>query len=472
MKFGFFFDYDHTYTLVKLFNALAKRIPSATAGGFVLNDRYVAYARDYLPPGSHLISFYGLLAQARRYKPTEVELTEFRQFDERHRLSRVAYSERHLSDWHYDELIPHYIHLIASFRHYVATEKPDIFIFDAVASQHSHLLYLVLRDEGVKILMPFQFGIENLNYLADNPYFECPEVWSLFEAMRAGREIPSSDERAEANVFMARIRAGGAAYFNKAISLEAKKFSLPKLGRLFRYLKNYFLYDRNDPSQRNPLARVWAVARLRFNRAMARHYFIDAENIDGDFVLFALHFEPEVATLVLSQYDQLSLIDLIVRQLPLSCRLVIKEHPTMLGQRNWRFYRNVLRKYPNLVFVATGISVNQLVRRARALVSLNGTAILETMILGRPVVYTSRARFGGFGLGTFTENFIRFSEALVASEKQIPDDETLIMMLSAIYRKCHRFEFMEPLGFSPTLADDNIEKIADAFMERLPGPRA
>jgi hypothetical protein len=471
MKFGFFFDYDHTYTLVKLFNALAKRIPGAKASGFVLNDRYLGYARDNLPPGSRLISFYGLLARARRHQPSQSELAEFRRFDERHRLSRVAYSERHLSDWRYDDLIPHYIHLMAAFRQYVATEKPDIFIFDAVASQHSHLLYLVLRDEGVKVMMPFQFGIEDLNYLADNPYFECPEVWNLFAAMRAGRDAPSPGERASANAFIAHIRSGEPAYFNKAISLEARKFSLPKVGRLFKYAKNYFLYDRNDPNQRNPFSRLWSIARLRINRVLARRYFVDARELDGDFVLFALHFEPEVATLVLSQYEQLSVIDLIVRQLPLSCRLVLKEHPAMVGQRRWNFYRDALRKYPNLVFVAAGSSVNQLVRRARALVTLNGTAILETLILRKPVVYTSRARYGGFGLGAFTENFIRFSDALAEAEKCIPDDETIILMLAAIYRKSHRFEFMEPLGNSPTVADDNIEKIADAVMERLAQPR-
>jgi hypothetical protein len=471
MKFGFFFNYDNTYTLVKLFNALAKRIPSAKVSGFVLNDRYVSYARDNLPPGSRLIPFYGLLAQARLHKPTTAELTEFRLFDERHRLSRVAYSDRHLSDWRYEELIPHYIHLIAAFRHYVATEKPDIFIFDIVASQHAHLLYLVLRDEGVKVLMPWGFGIEDLHYIADNPYFECPEVWDLFEAMREGRETPQPNERAWAMKFMSHIRSGEPAYFNNGISLEARKFSLPNVGRLFKYVQNYFLYDRNDPNQRNPLSRLWSILRLRFNRAVSRRYFVDARDLDGDFVLFALHFEPEVATLVLSQYDQLSVIDLIVRQLPLSCRLVLKEHPAMAGQRDWRFYREALRKYPNLVFVATGVSVNQLVRRARALVTLNGTAILETLILQRPVVYTSRARFGGFGLGAFTENLIRFSDALAAAEKRIPDDETLVLMLSAIHRKSRRFEFVEPLGNLSTLADDNIEKIADAFMERLVQPR-
>jgi hypothetical protein len=467
MRFGFFFDYDHTYTLVKLFKSLARRMPSATASGFVLNDRYLGYARENLPPGTTLISFYSLLAPARRYTPTAEELAEFKIFDERHNLARVAFSERHLADWDYDELIPHYIHLIKAFRHYVETERPDVFIFDAVASQHSHLLYLVLRDAGVRVLMPFGFGVEDLYYVADNPYFQCPEIWALYRHMREGRAAPTAEERAWAAKFMNRVRSGAGAYDNQAVALERRKFSLPNVRRVFDYARNYWRYDRHDPSQRDPFSRVWAVAKLRFNRIIARRYFSDPNTLDDGFLLFALHFEPEIATLILSQVEQLSVIDIIARQLPLSRRLVLKEHPAMLGQRGWRFYRDVRRRYPNIVFVASGATVAQLARRSQALMTLNGTAILEAMILGTPVIYISRARFGGFDLGSFSTDFFNFAQVCAKARDNAPDEEALIAMLSSIRRLCHRFEFMEPLGNPRTIADDNIEAIAGAFMERL-----
>lgn len=470
MRLGFFFDYDHTYTLVKLFNALARRIPDATASGFVINDRYMGYARENLPPASTLISFYDLLAQARRHRPTEAELSAFRAFDERHRLAQVAYSERHLRDWQYEELIPHYIHLMNAFRDYIAAERPDVFIFDAVASQHSHLLYLVLREEGVRVLLPFGFGVEDLYFISDNPYFQCPEIWALFKDMLEGRAAPSDDDRKWAHAFMARIRSGAGAYDNQAVALERRKFSLPNVRRAFHYALNYWLYDRKDPSQRNPLLRVWTIAKLRFNRAVARQYFTDPKTLDDGFLLFALHFEPEIATLILSQVEQLSVIDIVARQLPLSRRFVLKEHPAMVGQRGWRFYRDVLLRYPNIVFVEAGATVAQLARRSQALMTLNGTAILEAMILGTPVIYLSRARFGGFGFGAFAPNLFGFAEAYAEATNNAPDEEALIAMLSSIRRLCHRFEFMEPLGRAQTTADDNIEAIADAFMSRLAVP--
>jgi hypothetical protein len=180
-----------------------------------------------------------------------------------------------------------------------------------------------------------------------------------------------------------------------------------------------------------------------------------------------LHYEPQIATLILSQYDQLSAVDLIARQLPLSCRLVLKEHPAMDGQRPWTFYRDALRKYPNLIFLSADASLNKLMRKARGLVTLSGTPILESLILRCPVIYTSRSRFGGFGLGVFTQNLIEFGKALTAAENSVTDDDALIQMLSAIRRSCWRFEFMEPLGNPVTLTDGNIEKIATAILNAI-----
>jgi hypothetical protein len=108
-----------------------------------------------------------------------------------------------------------------------------------------------------------------------------------------------------------------------------------------------------------------------------------------------------------------------------------------------------------------------LVRRARAVVTLSGTAIIEAFILQRPVIFTSKSRFGGFGFGSFTQEFLNFGEVLAASPRHLPSDEEIIKMLSAIHRSCVRCKFAEPLGDPDVLKRENIEVLASAILKHL-----
>jgi hypothetical protein len=467
MKFAFWFDYDHTFTFVKLFRELEKRVPGARASGIVVNDRYLPHAVEGLPAGTRLISFYELTAKAKDFVPSADDIAAYKAMDERYQLARVAYSDRWVADFKYDDLVKLYIFLIRSFRDYLRTEKPDVLVFGCIASQYAHLLYLLAREEGVRVVTPYGIGVEDLYVFLDNPYFDSPDIRATYQAMKAGRVPPDAEETAWARAFMAKIRAGDAPYPNAGQLIEDRKFQLPTLAQGLRYLRNYVLYYRNDFTLPKPLQRLLQLFWLRHNRKRVQRYFRPLEQIEGDFIFFPLHFEPEISTLFLTQYDQVSFIDIIIRQLPLSCRLVVKEHPGMLGQRDWRFFDALAKKYPNILFVDPRAGIRHLARRARAVVTFSGTVILEALILGRPVIYTSRSRFGGFGLGHFTQDIINFGDAIAAAESKVVDEADVIRMLVAIHRHGHRFVFVEPLGAAETLHDDNMARIADALLDHI-----
>jgi hypothetical protein len=470
MKIGFWFDYDQTYTFVEIFAWLAKRVPDARASGFVVNDRYFAHAAKHLPQ-SALIRFYDLVNAGRNYSPTADELRAFREFDERERLARVAYSDRWIRTWSHRQLISLYVFLAKEFRGYIDREKPDVFVFNCVASQYAHLFYLILREKGVRVLMPMLSGVEDLTYFVDNPYLEWPDVVALFNGMKEGSAEPTPVERNWATEFIDRVRTGSATYsITNAVKQENRKFSMPgltRVGSYFRYLNNYCRYDRYDPTLPSPVQRLRSVLRMRRARKEAVRYFRDISAVGDRFLFYPLHYDPEISSLILAQYEQASAIDIIVRQLPLSWRLVIKEHPALVGQRPLSFYREIAERYPNAVFVDPAISANALVRRASAVFTLSGTTILDALILSRPVIYTSQSRLGAFGLGVFTHNLIDFGAALSAAETKIATDAELTFMLSAIRRSCARFKFAEPLGDLSVLDASNVEKMGNALLARV-----
>ena len=468
MRIGFWFDYDQTYTFVALFREIQRRAPAASVSGYVINDRYWRHALDNLPAGSYLVRLYDQVNEGRNYSPTAEELRWFRQFDGDHHLARVAYSDRHLRNYTREQLVGLYVYLIRKFHDYIDVARPDVFVFNCVASHFAHLFYLVLRERKVKVIIPFGLGFDELVYLCDNPYLTSEDIWATHQRYRSGAERPPEEAVRWAEGTIARIRQQQAAYQVGAImKVESRRFSIPGPAGLARYLCNYVRYYRKDPNLPSVWGRVREVVSLHLNRLKSRRFVTPLERVAGaPFLFYPLHYEPELATLVFSQYDQFSVIDIVARQLPISWVLVVKDHPVMIGQRDYRFYQRVVERYPNVVFVDAGLNAQRLAEQAQAVLTLSGTIALEAMVLGKPVVFTSPIRFGNFGVGTLSQDLINFGSVLKSALQERHDDADLVRMLAAIWRHCDRFEFVEPLGRPSVLSADNIQRMATAIMRK------
>jgi len=467
MRFGYWFDYDQTYTFCALFNELKRRMPSAQASGFVLNDRYWSHAQENLPPGSVIFNLYQFVEEGLRYQPTAEELAEFKAYDEKLKLAHIAYSDRHLYKYTQAQLINLYVYLLKKFRAYVDEAKPDLFLFNCVASHFSHLCYLVLRERGVRVVIPFTYGFDDLIYLSDNPYLESPDIWKAYADYKSGKEEPAKPAVEWAEQLIARIRKQGQAYaITSYINSEHHRFRFPNPISGLRYLYNHFRYYRSDPNLPAARERLMEIVSLRWNRWKTKPLLSGHDALEGhDFIYFPLHFEPEISTLIFSQYDHRTVIDIIARQLPLTWKLAVKDHPVMIGRRDYRYFKGLLERYPNIVILDPAENSQRLTREARAIVTLSGTTALEAMVLGTPAITTSAVRFGGFGLCTFTHDLINFREVLDTALKQKPDDADIVRMLAAIWTYCRKFEIAEPLGKPSVLAPKNISRIADLLLE-------
>ena len=468
MRFGFWFDYDQTYTFVALSRELLRRAQASRISGFVINDRYWQHALNHLPAGSGIVRFYDLLAEALTYKPSASELAEFRQFDERLNLMRVAYSDRHLAKFSHDQIIAIFIFLARKFQDYIRREQPDVFVFNCIASQYAHLFYIILIEEQVRVVVPTAYGVEDFVYMADNPYLDAEDIWQTYQRYQKGEELPNPAFMKWAENFISRIRESRPAYSNAAVGLEQNKFRLPGPRATIRYLYNHLRYYRNDPTLPSVREKVAKIFWLKRNRAASRRLFVNYESIKGrDFIFFPLHYEPEITTLIISQYNQCSVIDIVARQMPATWKLVVKEHPAMIGQRSYRFFAEMKRRYPNVVLIDPDVSAYRLASDARAVLTLNGTITLEALIIGTPAIYLSRSRFGGFGLGTFTQDLINFGNVLKQALQKRHSDHDLKLMLASIHQHCHRFEFVEPLGRPSMLSSTNISTMADALFRAI-----
>lgn len=469
MRIGFWFDYDQTFTFVRLFRALRERIPAATASGFVVNARYWDHAVEGLPPGTPLLDLYALVRAARETPLDPEARARFRSLDERHRFGLTASSDRHLQKFTHEELIRIHAGLAEAFAAYLDRERPELFVFNCVASMYAHLFYELLAERGVPVAIPTHTGIGDLFHFFGNPYLTWPEVWAT---ARRWREAPSGADAGAmtwARAYVDGLKARKPAYALGATAIEAARFRAPGPRRALRYLRNWARYDRGDPTLATPVERLRALVDYRLNRRLLRSLAEPLSALDGaDFAYMPLHFEPEIATLTLSKHDQRVLIDLAARQLPLSWKLAVKDHPAMVAQRPATYFRELKARYPNLVVVDPGVTSQALLDRCRLVLTLSGTVVVEALAAEKPVIYTSRSRFSGFGIGTYAPDAIEFGPVLDRALAWKPDDAALVAAIAAIKHHSDSFLFAEPLGTPAVLDDQNIAAIADAMLRRLP----
>lgn len=469
MKTCFWFDYDQTWTFVRLHGALAAQDPGASACGIVVNDRYWRHAVEGLPEGTGLLNLYALIGEARARPLDAAARARFRILDERLRLGRIASSDRHLAAFGHEEIVRVLAGLAEAFSAFLDRERPGAVVFNCIASMYAHLFYELARERGVRVVVPTHTGIAGLFYPFDNPDLVWPEVWATAARWREHPREADPAAVAWAERYVAGLQAKKPAYALGTVATEAARLRLPGLARGLRYLVNWARYDRSDITLPGPAARLAALAAYRVNRRRVARLVRPLAALDGaEFAYLPLHFEPEISTLTVSKHDQRVLIDLAARQIPAGWRLAVKDHPAMVAQRPAGYFAELLARYPNLVVIEAGVSSQVLIARCRLVLTMSGTVVVEALALGRPAIYTARARFSGFGLGTYAPDALEFAPVLDRALAWEPDDAALVRAVAAIrHHSDDSYVFAEPLGNPAVLEPDNIAALARAVRRAL-----
>ena len=115
--------------------------------------------------------------------------------------------------------------------------------------------------------------------------------------------------------------------------------------------------------------------------------FYDEFNEKDEYAFYPLQLDPEAASMMLAPFytDQLWLIKQIARSLPINYKLYIKEHPAMFGYRPRCFYKE-LKKIPNVKIVKPSLSSFDLIKNAKLIATITGTAGWEAMLMKKPII--------------------------------------------------------------------------------------
>lgn len=138
------------------------------------------------------------------------------------------------------------------------------------------------------------------------------------------------------------------------------------------------------------------------------------------FVYYPFHVPADMAlTLRAPDYlDQAATVDFLLRTIPDSHMLVVKEHPAQIGAISAERLFELARRFDNFVLLSPQTNNYAVLNRADAVVSVNSKSGAEALLLGKPVVVMGDAFYRTCPLVYSTERIAdvpkRLREALRA----------------------------------------------------------
>lgn len=203
-----------------------------------------------------------------------------------------------------------------------------------------------------------------------------------------------------------------------------KNLNWVKLKKRFRFFLNWLKLSKKDyfelrakKYQDYCTYGILEIAKcISYEKELAKRYAFYSQQIDekDKFVYFPLHFEPEARTLNSTAYtNQLFLIQMISENLPEGWTLYVKEHPGQFLSHNnvayWFFlysYKNFrpdnfyihLKNMKNVKLIDINVPAKELVEKSKAVISLIGTVIYESIVKNKPLLYLG-------GLGSICNQF-------------------------------------------------------------------
>lgn len=283
---------------------------------------------------------------------------------------------------------------------------------------------------------------------------------------------PAAYSRSDLEAFLARFRAnitnfhGGVVTQSVSFPLLAIKALYKRFGRITRKRRFDPLVDNIDwwEVQQNLPAE-----KLRNLISYRTSVTFDTFDENQPYWFYPFHLEPEAVVLYQAHgiyTNQVKLIENIAAQLPPGHSLYVKDHPHNIGYRDAADYRRLMA-VPNIRLLPAGLSGKQVIRGARGVITITGTAGLEAMLMGKPVVAFGRTVYTEQPGVRYLRNVRDLRETLGMLEAQGPlPDGPILDFLSAYLSSIHpgMTDFFAgqaaKTGLDPV---ENAQKVADGL---------
>ena len=450
-----------------------------------------------------------VVAQEHEWLAAEGAESQLRQWEEKLKpgaLSRIVLSDRHLSRWTVDAIVPatplsrasrkpqlvnrYLVGLLKTLDEFIERKHVKAMFAYAVAgapamamAELANLRQLPLfvlttaRFDGLQTIDKGNYALEGLSRAA-----------ALYRAALAdGDLVASTMDRARQHLLGFRASPAEPDYqSNQRPQLDAAlSFSaiVDATRQLLKTASRSSARNLRKPTRWSE----WSVRASRPLRArIAKHYLesIEVSKLQGRFAYFPLHFDPEASTMVFAPMlaNQPQVVEAIVKALPPDMSLIVKEHPAMDGVRPIGFYKRIQR-LPRVRLVSAAVSSFELMARCELTCSITGTAAWEAVLLRKPALVLGAFPFSVIEEGLVTcRNISMLPHDIARALRMKPaDDRTLLTYIAAVYATSFRFPSSiywtqvtsQMVAENPRVIDNMTTQLRDRLREEgLDGDRA
>lgn len=352
--------------------------------------------------------------------------------------------------------------------------KPDFVFFIDAGAMGVNLLYYLARKRGIPTPVLTFTRFSDLTGFTNNLFGIFNNVEKLFEKIRSGQHISPKRKEAIELINNFRNKPKKSEYITSDVWNKSKQDPIRKL---VLFSKNFIrkcidLFDKSFP-------RVYDYSPLDFIRHNLIFWFnsqvhtkFDQPDYSEDYAFLALNSEPEITLLMQapSFSDQAWVVRKVAESLPVNLKLYVKDHPTMTGYRNPKFYEEI-RKFPNIKLIDTKTDSIELIKNSKLVFTISGSAGFEALLFKKPSII-----FGSVGYRLISlVRKCKTPEDLPyivkdALENHRHDEEELIDFVSALLEDSFRVDATKMIiekDIEKVKKNPDITKIADELMKYL-----
>jgi len=264
--------------------------------------------------------------------------------------------------------------------------SPNYLIFPIIESIDAMLVYEIALQLGIKTMCYSHGRSLQVSFFSNS----CNETLPIFT-----HAIKKDYQREAKKLLKDSIRNERVTFYGANIDKERLdvfediEVSHP-VSRLFNNIKLKLGKERH-----NQTLRIWTKFQVYFQnffvsyhnikyKAMETLFIKPIINLPEEYDAFPIHFSPEssINTPAPFYIDQERAVDKILISRTGSNRLILKEHPAVLGYRPLKFYLK-MKKKPFVDFIAASYDTKKMINGASHIYSVTGTVCLEAFLRGK-----------------------------------------------------------------------------------------
>ncbi len=298
------------------------------------------------------------------------------------------------------------------YKAFLLKHRPDYVLFYIIELYDSMILYHLCLELGITPVIYCHSRNLGVSYFTDSLYETLPtyaftptvsveaakKAVAFVNAFRTDPKIAAIvPQRPEPHEII------DTSYLREGLPRKALRFLRVRLGTLnLPGLRRYVLSEPHVVDRFTLLhnMRIHFISVTRaYRRLKSRihrlpHDISSVDALPDKFVYYPLQYTPESSINTPAPFfvDQLRAIDLIRGALPADHVLVVREHPAMVAERPFSFFRSLQEK-AGVLIADPAIPSLDIVRRSALTISVTGTSCLEAFLFGKPSLHLGRAFF-------------------------------------------------------------------------------